>query len=107
MSPDRGDVMAQRYGGKFSPQGARGQAPAPLPRSDAPVKPTGGWRATLLFLSSFTFLFPAFGDAPDAMLLGLVAGGLLILASGLAREGLKARAAFEARKVARRPAFPA
>jgi hypothetical protein len=98
--------MAQRYGGKYSPQGARPVTPAPLPKAAAPVKPAGGWRATLLFLSSFTFLFPAFGDAPKAMLLGLVAGGLLILASGLAREGLKARAAFDARKVARRPAFP-
>jgi 5-bromo-4-chloroindolyl phosphate hydrolysis protein len=95
--------MAQRYGGKYSPQGTAGQAtpvPPPVVRAD------GLWRANLLFLSAFGFLFPAFGDAPDAMLLGLAAGGLLILSALLAREGLKARAAWQARKVARRPAFP-
>lgn len=95
--------MAQRYGGKHSPQGPSGtQAPRPAPEPQV----QGNWRATLLFLSAFAFLFPAFGDAPDAMLMGLAAGGLLILSAGLAREGLKARAAWEARKTARRPAFP-
>lgn len=102
--------MAQRYGGKYSPQGPRGTASAPLPPQAPPHAPQpgarGGWRATLLFLSAFAFLFPAFGDAPDAMLMGVAAGGLLILASGLAREGLKARAAFDAQRIARRPAFP-
>ncbi len=97
--------MAQRYGGKYSPQGPGGSTPPAMTPATDP-KPRGGWRATLLFLSAFAFLFPAFGDAPDAMLMGLAAGGLLILSAGLAREGLKARAAWEARKVARRPAFP-
>jgi 5-bromo-4-chloroindolyl phosphate hydrolysis protein len=95
--------MAQRFGGRFSPGGPKDTPPAP-PGPEA--RPSGGWRATVLFLSSFAFLFPAFGDAPDAMLLGLVAGGLLILAAWLSREGLRARAAWEARATARRPAFP-
>jgi 5-bromo-4-chloroindolyl phosphate hydrolysis protein len=97
--------MAQRYGGKYSPQGPSAQgAEAPRPASEP--KAAGVWRANILFLSAFAFLFPAFGDAPDAMLMGLVAGGLLILSAFMAREGLKARAAWEARKVARRPALP-
>jgi hypothetical protein len=98
--------MAQRFGGKYSPQGQTGAGAAapPVVAGDTPVR--GLWRANVLFLTAFAFLFPAFGDAPGAMLLGLAAGGLLILSAWLAREGLRARAAWAARKVARRPAFP-
>jgi 5-bromo-4-chloroindolyl phosphate hydrolysis protein len=98
--------MAERFGGRFSPQGkgdGSGKLAVPAP---ADAKPKGGWRATVLFLSSFLFLFPAFGAGPRDMLLGLLAGGCLILSSWLSREGLKAEAAYTARKVARRPAFP-
>lgn len=96
-------MAAQRFGGRYSPQGKPGGTPpAPLP---AP-RPKGQWRATVLFLSAFAFLFPAFGDDPDAMLLGLAAGGLLILSAWLTRQGLIARAEWQARKVARRPAIP-
>jgi hypothetical protein len=98
--------MAERFGGKFSPQGGgAGSTKAAAPVL-AEAKPKGSWRATVLFLSAFLFLFPAFGDGPRDMLLGLVAGGCLILSSWLSREGLKAEAAYNARKVARRPAFP-
>jgi hypothetical protein len=60
----------------------------------------------VLFLTAFLFLFPAFGDGPREMLLGLLAGGLIVLASWLTREGQRAEAAYAARKVARRPALP-
>jgi hypothetical protein len=96
--------MAERFGGKYSPQGGGSQKAGP-PILTEP-KPRGGWRATVLFLTAFLFLFPAFGDGPREMLLGLLAGGCLILAAWLSREGLKAEAAYNARKVARRPAFP-
>ena len=98
--------MAERFGGKYSPQGT-GPAggPATPPVLPAP-QASGLWRANLLFLSAFLFLFPAFGDDPQDMLLGLAAGGLLILAAWLTREGLKAEAAYAARKLARRPALP-
>jgi 5-bromo-4-chloroindolyl phosphate hydrolysis protein len=100
--------MAERFGGKFSPQGSQdGKARnAAAPPALADVKPRGGWRANVVFLSAFLFLFPAFGDGPREMLLGLLAGGCLILSAWLSREGLRAEAAFNARKVARRPAFP-
>lgn len=98
--------MAERFGGKYSPQGSGdGPAKVALP-APTDVKPRGSWRASILFLSAFLFLFPAFGDGPREMLLGLLAGGCLILSAWLSREGLKAEAAFDARKVARRPAFP-
>jgi 5-bromo-4-chloroindolyl phosphate hydrolysis protein len=95
--------MAERFGGKYSPTGNRSATgPAPL----AEPKAEGHWRTSVLFLSAFLFLFPAFGDGPREMLLGLLSGGLLVLAAWLTREGLKAEAAFNARKLARRPAFP-
>jgi hypothetical protein len=95
--------MAERYGGRYSPQGNR---PPPQVPGAVAAKPRGGWRASVLFLSAFLFLFPAFGDGPREMLLGLAAGGLIVLAAWLSREGLKAEAAYHARKLARRPAFP-
>ena len=95
--------MAQRFGGQHSPQDNRpGTAPVGL----AAPKVAGQWRTTALFLAAFLFLFPAFGDGPRDMLLGLGAGGLLILSAWTTREGLKAEAAYNARTLARRPAFP-
>ena len=98
-----GPVMAERFGGKFSPQGGR---PQMSPSLVAEPRPKGQWRATVLFLTAFLFLIPAFGDDPRDMLLGLLAGGLIVLSAWLSREGLRAEAAFNARKLARRPAFP-
>ncbi|MES2914432.1 MAG: 5-bromo-4-chloroindolyl phosphate hydrolysis family protein [Pseudomonadota bacterium] len=95
--------MAERFGGKFSPQGSRRDTGVAVPTEAAPK---GLWRANVLFLTAFLFLFPAFGDGPREMLMGLSAGGLVILAAWLTREGLRAEAAFDARKLARRPAFP-
>jgi 5-bromo-4-chloroindolyl phosphate hydrolysis protein len=98
--------MAERFGGKFSPQGGSDAAPNAVVPVQAEARPVGGWRASVLFLSAFLFLFPAFGDGPRDMLLGLLAGGCLILSAWLSREGLRAEAAYNARKLARRPAFP-
>lgn len=95
--------MAERFGGRFSPAGNR---PNPTPPQIAPARPSGLWRTTVLFLSSFLFLIPAFGDAPRDLFLGLAAGGLLVVSAFTTREGMKAEAAFNARTLARRPAFP-
>jgi hypothetical protein len=95
--------MAERFGGKFSPRSNR---PDAAPPALAVQKPRGQWRTTALFLSAFLFLFPAFGDGPREMLLGLGAGGMVVFSAWLTREGLKAEAAYDARRVARRPAFP-
>lgn len=95
--------MAERFGGKYSPGGGQSSpvgGPVQAPRV------TGKWRTRVLFLTAFLFLFPAFGDGPREMLLGLLAGGLIVLAAWLTREGMVAEAAYNARKLARRPAFP-
>jgi hypothetical protein len=97
--------MAERFGGKYSPQGSQsGHTPM-----QSPIRAQGSdgqWRTTVLFLSAFLFLFPAFGDGPRDLLLGLSAGGALILAAWLTREGIKAETEYNTRTLARRPALP-
>ncbi|MFM7445374.1 MAG: 5-bromo-4-chloroindolyl phosphate hydrolysis family protein [Tabrizicola sp.] len=95
--------MAERFGGKYSPGGGGVSQAVPVL---AEPRPVGLWRTTVLFLTAFLFLFPAFGDGPREMLLGLLSGGLIVLSAWLTREGLRAEAAYNARKVARRPALP-
>lgn len=98
--------MAERFGGRFSP-GANRPAPGKVPPSAvATPRPPGLWRSRILFIAAFAFLFPAFGDDPRDMLMGLAAGGLIVLSALLTRQGQFAEAAFNARKLARRPAFP-
>ena len=95
--------MAERFGGKYSPGGGGAEKSVPVL---AEPRPVGLWRTTVLFLTAFLFLLPAFGDGPREMLLGLLSGGLIVLSAWLTREGLRAEAAYNARKVARRPALP-
>lgn len=95
-------MMAERFGGKFSPDNAR-TAGAP----DAHAAPPRHGRVTLLFAAAFAFVVAAFtGDGPRDLVLGLMAFVGLVLAGGLTREGIAATAAFTARRVARRPAIP-
>lgn len=94
--------MAQRFGGRYSPGG-----PPPSPESaQTPPASGGGNRMLPLFAAPLAFAVPAFGGSPRALFLGLTAGGLLMLAAWLTREGVKAQAAYAARSVARRPALP-
>lgn len=102
--------MAQRFGGKYSPRpgdpakGFPGVAPDRLPEA-APRHRLAG-RPVWLAAAAFPFLFNAFGDGPIALARNLGAFATLGLAAFLFREGLKAEAAWEARKTARRPAVP-
>ncbi len=98
--------MAQRFGGKFSPQ--PGSDPkAASPAAFAGQRPTrAGGRVNLLFLAPLPFLVTAFMQGPVGLALDLSAFALLILAAWLTREGELAQEAYEARSVARRPAIP-
>lgn len=101
--------MAQRFGGKFSPDGK----PAP---DKAPTGPGNvfdgkrparvGMRVNLLFAAPMLFLVPAFWGGPQGLVLGLAAGAILLLSAWLTREGVLAQEAYDARRVARRPAIP-
>jgi 5-bromo-4-chloroindolyl phosphate hydrolysis protein len=94
--------MAQRFGGKFSP----GSAPEPNSFDGRqPAVPTG--RITLMFVVSLAFVWAAFtGNGPRDLVLGLSAFGLTVLSAWLTRDGLTAAAAYNARRVARKPAIP-
>jgi len=100
--------MAQRYGGKHSPDGApAGADPAPQTGPYRGAKRTkAGGRVNLLFLAPLPLIWKAFTSDPVIMAQYLTAMGLLLLAAWLTREGILAQEAYEARKVARRPALP-
>lgn len=92
--------MSQRFGGRYSPD-AQSSTPMAAPKPH-PV----GARVNLLFVVPFVFAIGAFFKDPTGLALNLVAFGALMLAAWLTREGVIAQAAYDARKVARRPAIP-
>ncbi len=89
--------MAERFGGKFSPDGTGTR----LPR-----RRKAGARVNFLVIVPFLLVLTAFQQAPVGMTLDLCAFGLLMLAAWLTREGLEAEDAYNARRVAKRPAIP-
>jgi len=95
--------MAKRYGGKFSPDGSD------TPSSDLigthVVDPVGA-RANVLFIPPIPLVATSLNDGAVGLTMALVAGGMILLAAWLLRDGLRAEAAYNARKVARRPAIP-
>ncbi len=100
--------MAQRYGGKFSPD-AEPKSDQDVPQrgqfDGAQIDPAGG-RTNLLFIPAIPLAFSSLNDGAVGLTLGLGAAGLLTGAALLLREGLRAEAAYAARSVAKRPAFP-
>ncbi|PYG28640.1 5-bromo-4-chloroindolyl phosphate hydrolysis family protein [Pelagimonas varians] len=97
--------MAQRFGGQHSPDG--GQS-GPKPKGayhKAKVKPAGA-RSNVLFVPPVVLAATSITDGAVGMAIGLVGAGVLILGAWLLREGLNAEAAYDERKVARRPGFP-
>lgn len=103
--------MAQRYGGRYSPNATpQGDAKAPPPASPHPFDNRRPARSraqlNLLFAAPLFLLLPAFTGAGDALVFG-VTGTLLCLAGAwMTREGVRAQEEYDARRIARRPAFP-
>jgi hypothetical protein len=104
--------MAERFGGKFSPQGGAETDPAAPPRPAPQPAPQPALRHPLaarpvwLVAAAVPFLFTAFGEAPAGLATDLAAFACLAAAAVVTREGLRAEAAFNARRIARRPALP-
>jgi hypothetical protein len=96
--------MAQRIVGKYSPNQTGPQEPVVVQAAPPPGGPM--LRANLAFVLPFPFLLKAFAGTPAALFSGLGAAGLLVLAAWLTRDGVRAQAEYEARKIARRPAIP-
>src|SRR6056297_2763790 len=109
--PDRSGVMAQRFGGRFSPGGTAGKATSPRgatgpaatlrPGHGAPLRGRG--RRNLLYLAALPLLVTAFRQDAVGMAIDLVAAAVITGAVFLMGEGLKAEDAYAARKVARKP----
>jgi hypothetical protein len=95
--------MAQRFGGKYSPQGEG--APDQGSYRGA-VRTKAGGRVNLLFIAPLPLVWQAFSGGATALLINLIALGLLLLAAWMTREGIRAQEAYAARRVARRPAVP-
>ncbi|MEP1768693.1 MAG: 5-bromo-4-chloroindolyl phosphate hydrolysis family protein [Sulfitobacter sp.] len=98
--------MAQRYGGKFSPDET-----SDLPSTDTAkrrrleVDPAGG-RSNVLFVPAVVLVSTNIAGSAPELFVALVGALALTLAAWLIRSGLRAEAAYDARKVARRPAMP-
>jgi hypothetical protein len=97
--------VAQRYGGKYSPEGGS-DAPEPRHAWAGARRTRAGGRVNLLFLAPLPLIFLAFFKEPVGLALDLAGGGVLLLAAWLTREGVLAQEAYDARKVAKRPAIP-
>ncbi|MFP7570879.1 5-bromo-4-chloroindolyl phosphate hydrolysis family protein [Marivita sp. S2033] len=100
--------MAQRYGGKYSPEDTpRSESSEQAPRGfkGATVDPVGA-RSNVLFVPPVILAFTSISDGAVGMALGLIGAAMLLLGAWLLRGGLTAEAAYNARKVARRPGFP-
>ncbi|SNS13110.1 5-bromo-4-chloroindolyl phosphate hydrolysis family protein [Antarctobacter heliothermus] len=102
--------MAQRFGGKHSPDGASGGLDD-RPRDERPayhgarVAPAGA-RSNVLFIPGVILALLSINDGAVGMAVGLAGAAVLVLGAWLLRDGLLAEAAFHDRKVARRPAIP-
>jgi hypothetical protein len=94
--------MAQRFGGQYSPTPQNQHKPPAPPARPHPV----GARVNMLFVLPFAFAIGAFFKEPAGLALSLGAFALLLGAAWLTRDGVLAQAAYDARKVARRPAIP-
>ena len=94
--------MAERFGGQHSPKGGTGEKPQWVGK----VPARAGALSNALFIAPFPLLLTAFFKEPAGLALNLVAFGTLMLAAWLTREGERAHEAYDARKIARRPAIP-
>ncbi len=94
--------MAQRYGGKYSPQGESGPQKAPI----LPPKMGSDLRPFLLGIPAVILLVTSINDGAVNLAVAALGAAALALSAWLTSEGLKAEAAYNARKVARRPTLP-
>ena len=94
--------MAKKFGGKFSPDGS---GASDLVTDDREVDASAG-RIGVLFPPAIVLVATTFLDGPVSLIVGLLGAATLVASAWLLGEGLRAEAAYNARKVARRPAIP-
>ncbi|WP_411957745.1 5-bromo-4-chloroindolyl phosphate hydrolysis family protein [Paracoccus homiensis] len=94
--------MAQRFGGKFSPDGRQND----MRGIPAPTRHRLAGRPKWVTIAATPFLLAAFFQSPAGMVTDLSAFGMIAGGMWLTGEGLRAEAAYQIRRVARRPAIP-
>ena len=104
--------MAQRFGGRYSPDGEHKNDQPDVDTRDAPpayhgarVNPVGA-RANAMFLPPVVLAVMSLGAGATGLVTGLAGAAVWGLGAVLLREGLKAEAEYNERKIARRPALP-
>lgn len=98
--------MAQKFGGKYSPDGPTPPT-APGAQGLDRKRPTQvGFKSNILFLLPFLFIWKAFRGDPADLVLGFVVFAAMTAGAWMTREGLIAHEAYIARNIARRPALP-
>ncbi len=97
--------MAKRYGGKYSPDGQSNDGPRDAIVDDREVDAAGA-RSNVLFVPAIVVAATNLNDGPVDLITALISAGSLTAAAWLLREGLRAQANYDLRKVARRPAIP-
>ncbi|MEJ8561154.1 5-bromo-4-chloroindolyl phosphate hydrolysis family protein [Yoonia sp. GPGPB17] len=97
--------MAKRFGGKFSPDGQISTGQRVTVESDQKIAVSSG-RVKLLYVPAIVLAATSLNEGPVTLVTALVGAAILTLAAWLLQEGLEAEAAYNARKVARRPALP-
>ena len=97
--------MAKRFGGKFSPDGQASSGPRDTAQSDRQIAVSGG-RVKLLYVPAIVLAATSLNAGPITLVTALVGAAVLTLAAWLLQEGLAAETAYNARKIAKRPALP-
>lgn len=100
--------MAKRYGGRFSPQPQdnRDEQGVPTRAEPGQTRHPLESRTSWITVAATPLLLGAFLHEPIGMASSLAGFGLLAFGMWMTREGLQAEAAYDARRVARRPAMP-
>jgi hypothetical protein len=108
--------MAKQFGGKYSPKGTSSSSSSNAQPAEGASRPGAavrnarpdpvGVRSNLMFLPAGLLVLLSIGDGATGMALGLSAAGLWTAGAYMLREGLRAADAYEARRVARKPALP-
>ncbi len=94
--------MAERYRGRYSPGAGPEQQAQTRPEIRHPYTSRTKW----ITIAASPLLISALWQDPFGLVTNLAGFGLIALGARLTREGLQAEAAYDARRVARRPAWP-
>jgi len=98
--------MAKKFGGDFSPEAHSGATAAPKnPYKNARPDPIGAG-SNLMFVPPAVLMLFSLTSGATGLALGLLGAGAWSASAWMLREGLRAESAYNARRVARRPALP-